>query len=154
MTYSQDNDLEAIRSLLEFAACQLVDMGCEYVVESSDRSESRYLYVRRGDTWFGFRLACHIPVYPCSADYQQILIPRYPSKDVLAQCQRFFGRALQEAGNVVADPDEVLEEIALAEETATVTADRASAIRHRLNYRARWVFDVENGGQTGRHGTG
>ncbi len=99
----------AIEQLLALGQSEAERFGFSFVVERSDRSEARYLYVRRHQTWFGYRIAGHEPFYNCSADYQQILLPEYATGDVLRRSLQYLKAAIRSGGNVVADPAEVCE---------------------------------------------
>ncbi len=131
----------------------------ELVVERSDRSESVYLHVRRAETWFGVRIACHLPVYPCSADYQQLIVPAVLDENCRRQAEAYVGHLVRRGGHAVADPEEVAEAIeqarlerlasldpALSRPFRELPAREQCAIRHRLNFRARWTYDEMRGG--------
>jgi hypothetical protein len=123
--------------------------GWECLCEQSDRSEATYVKVRRGEFWFGVRIACHEPWYACSADYLQILVPLWvESIEQLADAELRLCEAVVQGGLVIADPTEV--DLALHQALATIrerspgavlSGASQSAVRTRLNFRARWTFD-------------
>ena len=123
--------------------------GWECHCEQSDRSEATYIKVRRGEFWFGVRIACHEPWYACSADYLQILVPLWvESIEHLADAEFRLCEAVRVGGLVIADPAEV--DLALHHAQITIRASSPgavlsgatqSAVRTRLNFRARWTFD-------------
>lgn len=99
------------------AACERFtkELGHNVVLEKSDRSEAHYLHVERAGTWFGFRIACHPPVYACSKDYKQLLLDPEPSEfgehsNEMLEHDRLFrciAPLLIDGGAPVADPAEV-----------------------------------------------
>lgn len=105
----------AILALLDLGIAESHRLGyrCEY--ESSDRSEAKYLYVCRSNTWFGYRIASHPPVYRCSADYQQILLPEFAAGETLRRSKQFLTQAIETGGRVVANPSDVWSAIRQAE---------------------------------------
>jgi hypothetical protein len=133
----------AVCRLLHFALEELRQLRLDHLVEESDRSEAKYLYVRREYAWFGYRIACHEPFHVCSEDYFQILVPWRTVRNVLEHAQKYFARALREGGTVVADPAEVHTFIQgiEAERCRRLSSRDKCAIRHRLNHIARWTFD-------------
>jgi hypothetical protein len=135
----------SVHRVLHFAVEELQQLQWQHVVESSDRSEAKYLYVRRDHAWFGYRIACHEPFHVCSKDYFQMLVPWRTWSNVLGHAQRFFARALRQADSVVADPSEVVAFINRVEATtgSRVSSRDACLIRHRLNGIARWTYDEQ-----------
>ncbi len=111
------------RSTHSQTVLQLVEVACDeaarsqskVVVEHSDRSEAAYVHVCRQHTWFGYRIACHLPVYAYSADYQQIVVPREADQVTLSSSSAYLRHAIRTDGRVVADPEEVSELIELLE---------------------------------------
>ena len=98
-----------VLKLVECARCEAEQIKYKLVIEFSDRSEAAYLHLERNSTCFGYRLACHLPVYPCSTDYQQILVPWDAPATIHNHSARFLKRAMQIGGHVVANPAEVSE---------------------------------------------
>ena len=164
-----DTVVELARSGVELAR----DRGWICIVERSDRSEATYLHVERDAGWFGYRIASHEPFYPCSATYEQILVPRIVNEESLNHYTVFLSESMSRAGKVVADPSEVQSAIAAAElrhADAVLTEDSnrsswrwcadervwvsrlsahgCSRIRHRLNFLAQWCYDEQ---QRDRH---
>ena len=123
--------------------------GWERHCEQSDRSGATYVTARRGEFWFGVRIACHEPWYACSADYLQILVPAWvESIEQLTHAEARLCEAVLQGGLVIADPEEV--ELALHQALAAIrerspgavlSGATQSAVRARLNFRARWTFD-------------
>lgn len=141
----------AVDDLVENGLLRARQHGYRAIIELSDRSESAYLHIRRGTTWYGFRVACHEPFYPCSADYMQMIVPRNVADDDLNHYRAYFQRAITHGGKVVADPSEVEAMIAMETDRRQVTskARRLSAlacceIRHRLNRIAHWTWELQN----------
>lgn len=134
--------------------------ACEFRlhVEYSHPTEAVYLRIRRQDHWFGLRIATHRPAYDCSSDFQQLLLP--PGEDITGFGNTVFaGTARQtvtafvpSGGSVVADPFEVQQAI----QTLFITRQPGTrrrwpstaevcAVRHRLNLRAAWGYELETG---------
>ncbi|MEM9355734.1 MAG: hypothetical protein AAGB04_05945 [Pseudomonadota bacterium] len=125
--------------LVKSAGQEADQFADQVVIEHSDRSEAAYLHVQRGKTWFGYRIACHLPVYPCSADYQQIIVPRDADADVFANSVEFLRLAVRSHGQIVASPAEVSGFIKRVEverdKNLTSTTQAAVKINKRRNGR-------------------
>jgi len=140
-----------VDDLVENGLIKARQPGFRSVVEVSDRSESAYLHIRRGTTWYGFRVACHEPFYPCAADYMQMIIPRNVTALDLDHYRAYFRQSITHGGKVVADPAEVEAMIAMETDRRQLAskAHRLSAlarceIRHRLNRIAHWTWELQN----------
>ena len=141
--------IESVPYLTGIAIEEARQAGWECHCEQSDRSEATYIKVRRGEFWFGVRIACHEPWYACSADYLQILVPPWvESIEQLAHAALRLCDAVTQGGLVIADPAEVdfalLQALAMIRERspgAVLSGAMQSAVRTRLNFRARWTFD-------------
>ena len=141
--------IESVPWLAGIAVEAARQAGWECLCEQSDRSEATYIKIRRGEIWFGVRIACHEPWYACSADYLQILVPPWvESIEQLAHAELRLCDAVRHGGLVIADPAEV--EFALHQALTTIrgrspeavlSGATQSAVRTRLNFRARWTFD-------------
>ena len=125
--------------------------GFEFHTDQSNCSEAVYCTIRRGRYWYGIRIAAHEPAYVCSADYLQILVPpKVAELTTLSRAERQLRHAIRHGGRVVADPGEVNAALVAATETYFQQTGRielpnsdACAIRHRLHFRARWIYDEE-----------
>lgn len=116
MTFKQvrfDNPTvsESVEHLVRVAVRRAEQLGLRLVLEKSDLSEARYLHLLRQATWFGFRIACHLPHYDCSADYHQVIVPFDSEPNLLQRTEAYLQEALRQGGQVVADPAEVTVEI-------------------------------------------
>ncbi|MEO1496341.1 MAG: hypothetical protein AAFV43_04245 [Planctomycetota bacterium] len=98
------NAYEASRWVTRCGAIAAANAGLECRLERSPASESRYLHVRRGAHWYGFRVSCHAPAYNCCHDYEQALLPRGPTLDRLRANAARLVRRIVCGGLVVADP--------------------------------------------------
>lgn len=80
----------------------------ELRIDRSALSEAVYLKVRREGEWRGIRLASHPPVYACSRDPVQVLVPleAVSPDDITPFALRVVAEVLV-GGRVIADPDEV-----------------------------------------------
>lgn len=119
-------------------------------LERSHPTEAVYLRVKRGGHWFGLRIAAHAPAYDCSADFAQLPLPDIDVAENWIQEAKLLVEAfVQSGGEVVADPSEIQGEIERAflerasECLRLPSTSAICAIRHRLNFRARWTFDEE-----------
>jgi hypothetical protein len=131
--------LRTLDTLLSAANSEARTRGFETVLERSDRSEARYLHVRRDRNWFGIRIATHIPFYSCSRDYAQIITSPAPHSSE----QRFFARLIRErvaqGGKVVANPTLIHEYFGMSSQTFRSLDNRRQAqLRHRANRIAAW----------------
>jgi hypothetical protein len=114
----------------------------ELIVERSGGSEARYLHIRRGETWFGIRVAAHYPVYACSKDYFQVLLDDPPGIHVTRHTIGQVEDLAEKSMRVVADPSEV--EIELQRPSNLhLSLREVAALRHRLNQRAKWTWDLQ-----------
>ena len=144
--------MELISQLLEEARRFADSAGIPLLVERSVSSEAVYLKVDRGGYWFGIRIAAHPPAHLSSADCSQILI--HDGTVLSPQLLDQLRESLTTGGEVVADPAEVREAILHAhlrrpgdaEFRPTPSAAEISALRHRLNQRAKWCYDEETAG--------
>ena len=186
--------MDPIAYLKAVATVEALRGNYEYAIEHSDRSEAVYVKVHRDGFWWGLRIAAHVPHYPCSADYEQVLVPpAINSVAEVAEQEQALIAAMRAGGMVIADPLEVDEAMFQAwrqkrdgvwqrgprrtrwrwdescgcwvlsrvgDREATIeeredfagdipqlpplvrlTPREQSAIRHRLNHRARWIYD-------------
>ena len=102
--------MDAIEYLTSVAVVEACRSGWPYRVERSDRSEAVYVKVLRDGHWRGLRIASHTPFYRCSADYEQVLVPRLvEGVTALADAEAAVVAAVRAGGTVVADPEEVHE---------------------------------------------
>ncbi|MFN3189487.1 MAG: hypothetical protein ACE361_03105 [Aureliella sp.] len=122
------------------AANQIIDQHrFESVLERSDRSEARYLHVRRGHTWYGLRIASHFPAYPCSRDYWQIITSPTPTPTERSYYCVHIREKVRSGGNVVADPKQLQNEFARQHQPHyNLDAHAKAALRHRANLMAKW----------------
>ena len=142
-----------IEELGAYAVSLAGELGYPYHVERSHPTESVYVRVMRDGHWFGLRISAHDPAYDCSADFQQLMVPEQAAGEELQQsARREIDRFVQSCGRVVADPFEVQEAIQEAFLEARSggrrrfpTTTEVCTIRHRLNIRASWSYDVERG---------
>lgn len=141
---------ELIQRLVEFASEATSRAGFVFHLERSHPTEAVYLRVHRGGHWFGLRIAAHTPAYECSADFAQLFVPSFDVSDEwIREALRQVEAFVQSGGRVVADPAEVQEAIERAfmesssERHRFPSTSQVCAIRHRLNFRARWTFDEE-----------
>ena len=185
------NPIAYLKSIATVEACRA---NYEFAIEHSDRSEAVYVKVWREGFWRGVRIAAHVPHYPCSGDYEQVLVPAsIDSVDEIAEQEQLLIAAVRSGRMVIADPLEVDEAmfqawrqkrhgvcqsgprrtrfrwdessdcwmlsrigdrlptddemLAFAAEAPTnspvvrLTPREQSAVRHRLNHRARWIYD-------------
>ena len=71
--------------------------------DRSQSSEAVYVSVRRGDFWYGVRIAAHEPAYVCSADYEQVIVPpAVADPATLSRAERQVVQAVRHGGRVVA----------------------------------------------------
>ena len=143
--------MQLISELIRHADRLAADRGLELHVEKSLSSASAYLRVRRGRYWFGLRISDHRPVYESSADFQQLLLPFDASDELTTKSlQQSVACFVEREGAVIADPGEV--ELAIQTAFVQHTGRRAgslpssyeiSSVRHRLNRRAQWIYDIE-----------
>lgn len=141
--------IDAVNYLRDAAVEETARLGWEFDVDQSDRSEAVYVKVKRGEFWFGTRIASHEPFYECSADYQQVLVPRWVDDvTVLAEAERRLIEAVRDGGRVIADPQEISAALRQAWgeprgrlSGLPLSGREQSLIRHRLNFRARWIYD-------------
>lgn len=146
--------IDAVKHLDRYAKRRLVESGMLFHRVASTASEAVYFSIRRGDWWYGMRIAAHPPVYACSADYEQVLVPRrVVDADVLLPQEMRIDAIVESGGHVVASPEEVIEAVerelsVLREETgaATLSNRQADRIRHQLHFRARWAHDEQMAG--------
>lgn len=132
--------LIALDQMLHAAALEAECCGYELVLERSDRSEARYLHVCRQGTWFGIRIATHLPVYACSRDYSQIITSRVPLSDERAYYVRLMREKVRDGGRIVANPQCVASYLDLTPaEFEQLSARRKADLRHRANHIARWM---------------
>lgn len=137
--------------------------GLAIHVQQSLRSESAYLRILRDNHWFGLRISSHEPVHASSADFEQLIVPA--SED----CSKEFGEwardrireFLVSGGCVVADPHETEVAIqqrflsrALGNRRKLPATAEICAVRHQLNERARWIYDIETAGASAEHTSG
>lgn len=141
---------ELIEHLVAIAELTASQAGLPFQLERSHPTEAVYLRVERGGYWFGLRIASHPPAYECSADFAQLFIPYSDvSEDWVRDAIREVKAFVQAGGRVVADPAEVQQAIERAfmesswDRHRLPTTSQVCAIRHRLNFRARWTFDEE-----------
>lgn len=137
---------------LHFVAVEIATAaGLEFHSEQSHSSEAVYCSVRHGRYWYGVRIAAHEPVYTCSNDYTQVIVPQKVAElKTLRRAERRLADALRPGGMVVAAPTEVNATLLAATEAyfqrtgrTSLPNSEACAIRHRLHFRARWTFDEE-----------
>lgn len=114
----------------------------ELVVERSSGSEARYLHIRRSDTWFGIRIAAHFSFYACSRDYFQVLLDDPPSDHAIAYAHQQFNEIVLGCQHVVAAPSDVNLELQRCAEQK-LTHRQVAELRHRLNMRAKWAYELK-----------
>jgi|GEM_PF-123921 len=126
--------------------------GYENHVAQSHRSESTYLRILRNGHWFGLRISSHEAVYSASADFEQLIVPvsKLCPEDFRSRAHAHVRRYLTHGGRVVASPQET--EAAIRQCFLSTSVDHRKrlpstaeicAVRHQLNERARWVYDIE-----------
>lgn len=99
--------MDAIEYLKAVATVEACRGGYEYTIERSNVSEATYVKLRRDDTWYGIRIAAHVPYYASSADYEQILVPlEVLGAAEVAEAEAHLVRAVHHGGRIVADPQE------------------------------------------------
>lgn len=144
---------DLIEDLVQLARLQAANHACRLQIERSHPTEAVYLRLLRGCYWFGLRIAAHRPAYACSADFQQLLLPVSETPPEFYQhAADTVERFIREGGCVVADPVEVQQAVQLLfVNSATVGRRRwpstaeVCAVRHRLNVRAAWSYEIETG---------
>lgn len=135
--------LRALDGLIVLAEQIAKQHELELIIERSGGSEARYLHIRQGDTWFGIRIAAHFPVYACSRDYFQVFLDDPPSDQTIDYSKRQLTKLVLECRQAVADPSDVT--YVLAQYEAEKPSLRQVAdLRHRLNQRAKWVYDIQS----------
>jgi hypothetical protein len=104
----ESEGMNAIEFLLAVAKEAAAAQGWAVCCERSGLSEAVYVRVRRGNEWFGVRIASHAPVYESSADYEQVLVPlEVESAAAIPIAIERVQNAVISGGWVVADPAEV-----------------------------------------------
>lgn len=135
--------MDAIEYLTAVAVVDACRAGHEYRIERSSRSEATYIKVCRGGTWYGLRIASHLPYYRSSADYEQVLVPRaVESAAELADAAAAVAAGVTTGGRVVADPSEVDEALFAAWRRLRhdVTAETSPGVRWTWDEdRLRWL---------------
>ncbi|QDU37331.1 hypothetical protein Mal4_16410 [Maioricimonas rarisocia] len=146
-----DAAIDAVGHLDRFVKLRLVESGHLHYRAASTASEAVYFSIRRGDWWYGLRIAGHPPVYACSADYEQVLVPRQVRDvELLRPQEERIASIIESGGRIVASPEDVIDAIEhhlsrLRERTgaATLSNRDADRIRHQLHFRARWAHDEQ-----------
>ncbi|MEM9588647.1 MAG: hypothetical protein AAGA03_15305 [Planctomycetota bacterium] len=113
------------------------------VIERSGGSEARYFHVHRDGTWFGFRVAAHLPCYACSRDYFQLLLEDPPDDGMRDYLSRQAISQIVAGMSVVADPHEVYSAIR-RKDSDTMTTRQIAQLRHQMNQRAKWAWEYES----------
>lgn len=144
---------DLIEELVQQTRATAATCGCRLQIERSHPTEAVYLRLWRNGYWFGLRIAAHRPAYACSADFQQLLLP--VSEIPPEFCQHAADtveRFVRDGGRVVADPVEVRQAVQqLFVNSSTLGRRRwpstaeVCAVRHRLNVRAAWSYEIETG---------
>ena len=135
--------IDSVEYLHAVAVLTCVRAGLGYEIERSDRSEAFYVKVFRDGaagpgTWFGTRVASHLPVYRCSQDPAQIHVPRTVADPAeLADAERRLVREIRAGGRPVADPDEVREALFAAFREQRDGAERPGPAGTRWRWRER-----------------
>ncbi len=138
---------EATARLAALGEATAAEAGLRCETERSPNSESTYLHVQRGDTWYGIRLSCHEAAYDCCADYEQIHLGDPPTETRLQRCEEQVVRSVQSGGSVVANPAEV--RIAI-DKIASVMAD-GRVYQDDDGLRWRWSSDEPGWRLISRH---
>lgn len=115
------------------------DAGLTCLTERSPNSESTYLHLLRGETWFGIRISCHEAVYDCCTDYEQLSLTDRPTAEIASAAALRIARLVNDGGHVVADPGEVEQAI---KKIASVMAD-GRIYKADDGTRWRWSSDDE-----------
>ncbi|MCR9197822.1 MAG: hypothetical protein NXI04_04225 [Planctomycetaceae bacterium] len=144
---------DLIEEFVQLARAAATTRGCRLQIERSHPTEAVYLRLWRDGYWFGLRIAAHRPAYACSADFQQLLLP--VSETPPEFCRHAAGtveRFVRDGGCVVADPVEVQQAVQLLFVNSSTLGRRrwpstaeVCAVRHRLNMRAAWGYEIETG---------
>ena len=146
--------MHLIDELVEFAIKTARDLQLTHHIDRSTASEATYLKIHRDRHWFGLRIAAHPPAYVCSADYEQLLVPTCGTATRAFErfAQRRVSKFVSAAGCVVAGPVEIeaaIRQLFINRRTATrrnlPSAYEICATRHRLNLRAVWSYEIEQG---------
>jgi len=140
-----------IDDLVQLARQEARARHCQLSIEYSHPTEAVYLRLLRQGYWFGLRVATHKPAYACSSDFQQLLLPVVADgPEIVEYARQTVRQFVHHGGNVVADPHEVQQEIqSLFISRSTATRHRwprtaeVCAVRHRLNVRAAWSYEIE-----------
>ncbi|MFK7737260.1 MAG: hypothetical protein AB8B50_14595 [Pirellulaceae bacterium] len=131
--------LITLDELLCVAESVAEEHGYRMVLERSDRSEARYLHICRNGTWFGIRIATHLPVYACSRDYAQLVTSLEPGPTERRFFMRFIWEKVSHGGRVVANPTQINAYFGLSpEEFRSCDSRRQAQLRHRANRIAAW----------------